>query len=109
MSAGQEAVDEAVQAVEEDRHVAVGFLRAPWPPLDAFLRLSGPELNAGAGPGVTGRTVRTGCLPRFQTVLTAELQESVGRSSLRRLSLVVGADENDVLSLRFAPDGKAAC
>ncbi len=44
VSADQEAVDEAVQAVEEDRRVAVGFLRAPWPSLAAFLRLDGPTL-----------------------------------------------------------------
>ena len=44
VSAEREAVDEAAQAIEEDRRVAVGFLRAPWPPLDAFLRLDGPAL-----------------------------------------------------------------
>lgn len=44
VGAEQEAVDEAVRAVEEDRRVAVGFLSAPWPPLDAFLRLDGPAL-----------------------------------------------------------------
>ena len=44
VSAHQEAVDEAVQVVDEDRRVAIGFLRTPWLPLDAFVRLGGPAL-----------------------------------------------------------------
>ncbi len=44
INAEEEAVDEAIQAVEEDRRVAGAFLRAPWPPLEAFLRHGGPGL-----------------------------------------------------------------
>ena len=44
VNAGEEAVDEAIQVVEEDRRVASGFLGASLPPLNAFLKHGGPAL-----------------------------------------------------------------
>lgn len=40
----QESVDAAVRALEEDRRLAVAFLRSRWAPLETFMDDEGPLL-----------------------------------------------------------------
>lgn len=41
---GQEALDAAVRALEEERRLAVAFVRSRWAPLEAFMDDEGPRL-----------------------------------------------------------------
>ena len=44
LSVGQESLDAAVRALEEERRLAVAFVRSRWTPLETFMDDDGPRL-----------------------------------------------------------------